>query len=144
MSDTLPRVITFEEIQVGDTIRSEYTTSGMRQTREGVVARHDGIRSIGQPQRNDHHPAGPPRATHERGAGDQGGPGDRAVSTHGGFSEGSEPFLLHGETVCDTCRYTHLAALGYCPACNFDRGLRDSDTGCTVGTEHNNRRENAP
>lgn len=66
------------------------------------------------------------------------------MSTHGGFSEGSEPFLLHDETVCATCHCTHLTALGYCPACHFDRGLRGSDIGCMVSTEHNNRRENAP
>lgn len=37
MSDTLPREIAFEEIQVGDTIRAEYTARGVRVTRQGVV-----------------------------------------------------------------------------------------------------------
>ena len=43
MTDTLPRVITFEEIKVGDTIRAECTDRGMHVTRQGVV---DNVNSL--------------------------------------------------------------------------------------------------
>lgn len=42
MTGTQPRQITFDQVQVGDTIRTEWFVAGMRQTREGVVAElHD-------------------------------------------------------------------------------------------------------
>lgn len=37
MTDTLPRVIEFEDVKAGDTIRAECTDRGMHVTRQGVV-----------------------------------------------------------------------------------------------------------